>query len=53
MKNRYISSKHLKIPIYFHDNKDGKKVYDFEEMTRVFKIELLRLQDAGVNKEIK
>ena len=36
-------TKYIKVPIYFHIDKDNKIVYDFEETTEEFKQKLSEL----------
>lgn len=42
-------TKYIKIPIYFHIDKDNKKVYDFEGMTEEFEE---KLSELVVNVEV-
>ena len=38
----------IKIPIYYYEDDDGNKVYDFEEMTNEFEQKLSELDETAV-----
>jgi len=43
MKSKIEEHAGIQIPIYYHEDKDGKKVYDYELMTKEFETKLSEL----------
>ena len=48
MTNKVTKKETIEIPLYYYENKDGNKIYDFEEMTNEFEQKLSELDKTAI-----
>ena len=45
LKQEDKSENHILVPIYYYEDEDGKKVYDYDEMKLEFEMEFDKLNE--------